>query len=97
MNCPECGKKMKVKSGKTPEGVKYDYFQCSCGEELLGMEQLHSVAKEYREMKKYTAKVSKWGDSFAIRIPKDLVKKYRLKQNKEITLIPEENSITLLA
>ena len=98
MKCPKCGAKMAEKRDNTPEGIGYSYLVCSkCGEELVTMKQLHSVAKGYREMRKYTAKISKWGESFAMRIPKELVKQYELKQNKDVTLIPEKKGIKIVA
>jgi hypothetical protein len=96
MKCGKCGKKVTKKTGFTPEGFEYDYFSCECGEEIVDMKQLHEVAQKYREMKKYHAKISKWGESLGIRIPKELTKKYNLKQNSEITLIPEKKSIKLV-
>jgi len=88
---------MSEKKDKTPEGVEYRYSKCGkCGEEIVDMKQLHSVAQQYREMKRYTAKISKWGESFAMRIPKELVERYHLKQ-KEVTLIPEKKAIKIVA
>lgn len=98
MNCPKCNGKMSEKKDKTPEGVVYRYRKCGkCGEEIVDMKQLHSVAQQYREMKRYTAKISKWGESFAMRIPKDLVERYNLKQNEEVTLVPEKKAIKIVA
>ena len=98
MNCPKCGNKLVEKKDKTPEGVDYLYSKCTnCGEEIVSMKQLHEVAQHYREMKKYTAKISKWGDSLAMRIPKELTKKYNLKQDEEVTLVPEKNAIKIVA
>ncbi len=98
MNCTKCVGKMAERKGTTPEGFEYAYFKCGkCGEEIVDMKQLHSVAKKYREMKKYTAKISKWGESFAVRIPKELVKQYELKQNEDVTLIPEKKGIRIIA
>lgn len=98
MNCTKCEGKMAEKKDKTPEGVEYKYFECNkCGEEIVDIKQLHEVAQTYREMKKYTAKISKWGESLAMRIPKELVKKYSLKQNEEVTLVPEKNAIKVVA
>ncbi|MBN2067327.1 MAG: AbrB/MazE/SpoVT family DNA-binding domain-containing protein [Candidatus Diapherotrites archaeon] len=89
---------MAEKKGTTPEGFEYVYFKCKkCGEEIVDMKQLHSVAKKYREMKKYTAKISKWGESLAMRIPKDLVEQYDLKQNEDVTLLPEKKGIKIVA
>ncbi|MBU2100625.1 AbrB/MazE/SpoVT family DNA-binding domain-containing protein [Candidatus Micrarchaeota archaeon] len=98
MNCPNCRNKMKKKTDNTPEGVSFTYFKCDkCGEEILDLKQLHAVAEKYREMKKYTAKISKWGESLAVRIPKPLTKKYSLKANTEVTLVPEKNAIKILS
>jgi DNA-directed RNA polymerase subunit RPC12/RpoP len=95
--CSECNGKMKEFTAKTPEGVEYKYFKCEkCGEEILNMEQLHNVAEKYRDLKKYHAKMSKWGQSLGIRIPKDLVKKYKFKNEKEVTILPEEKGIKII-
>jgi hypothetical protein len=75
---------MKEKSSRTPEDIKYNYFACEkCGEEILSMDQLHKVAKKYREMKKYHATLSKWGTSIGLRIPKELVERYHLSRMKK--------------
>ena len=95
--CSECKGKMKELKSKTPEGVVYRYFRCDkCKEEIVDMKQLHEVAQEYREMKKYHAKLSKWGMSLGLRIPKELVKRYHFKNNKEVTIIPEEGGIKVI-
>ena len=58
--CSECGKKMEEKEDVTPERIAYKYFKCpSCGEEIVDMQQLHDVAKKYRALKRYHAKVTK--------------------------------------
>lgn len=98
MKCPKCSGKMVEKKSSTPEGIEYSYFECEkCGEEILNMKQLEKVAKKYTELKKYTVKINKWGKSLAIRIPKDLTKKYGLKKNETVTLIPEKGSIKIVA
>ncbi len=89
---------MVEKRGKTLESVDYSYFSCTrCGEEILTMDQLEEVAKKYTEMKKFRVKISKWGESLAMRFPKELAKKYGLKKNGSVTLIPEKNSIKIVA
>lgn len=95
--CTECNGKMKEFKDKTLEGVEYHYFKCiKCGEEILNMKQLHAVAQKYREMKRFHAKISKWGLSLGLRIPKALVKKYNLKNNEDVTIIPEEKGIKII-
>ena len=96
--CTECKGNMKEFKAMTPEGVEYNYFRCQeCGEEIVGMKQLHDVAQKYREMKKFHAKISKWGMSLGLRIPKELVKKYHFKDNEEVTIIPEEKGLKIIA
>ena len=95
--CTECKGNMKELKAKTPEGFEYKYFKCNkCGEEILNMNQLHKVAGKYRAMKRFHAKISKWGMSLGIRIPKELVKKYNLKDNGEVAIIPEEEGLKII-
>lgn len=95
--CSECGKTMKELVDKTPEGIEYKYFKCvKCGEEVLNMEQLHNVANKYRVMKNYHVKLSKWGFSLGIRIPKEVVNKYKFKDNGEVIIIPDEHGIKVV-
>ena len=94
--CTECGKEMKKTSGKTIDDVKYEYYKCgSCGDEVLDMKQLKEVAEKYREIKQYRAKLTRWGKSLGLRIPKELEEKY-FEKNKEVNLIPEENCIKII-
>lgn len=95
--CTECKGNMKELSAKTPEGFEYKYFKCGkCGEEILDMSQLHNVAEKYRTMKRFNAKISKWGMSLGLRIPKELVKRYNLKNEEEVAIIPEEKGMRII-
>jgi len=95
--CTDCNGTLKEFRDKTPDGVEYKYFKCNkCGEEILDMKQLHQVAQKYRHMKKYHAKISKWGMSLGMRIPKDLAKKYGFKDEREVTIIPEDEGIKVI-
>lgn len=96
--CAECGGEMKEFESKTPEGVSYSYYKCGgCGEEIVDMKQLHSVAEKYRAMKRYSAKLSKWGLSLGVRIPKELVRKYNFKREEEVIMVPEKGGIKIIA
>ncbi len=96
--CAECGGVVDELKAKTPEGIEYSYHKCrKCGEELVDMKQLHNVAEKYRILKRYHAKLSKWGLSLGLRIPKELVEKYRLKDNEEVSIIPEKDGIRIVA
>ncbi|MBI2670623.1 AbrB/MazE/SpoVT family DNA-binding domain-containing protein [Candidatus Woesearchaeota archaeon] len=96
-NCSKCGAKMIEKPAETPEGFEYTYYKCSkCGEEIIDMKQLRNIAEKYRIMKKYRAKLSKWGLSLGIRIPKELVNKYGLNEEDEVSIIPEKNGFLII-
>lgn len=97
MKCSKCGKLMVEKKAETPQGISYSYYKCKhCGEEILNMEQLHDIAEKYRKIKQYNVRISKWGVSMGVRIPKELVQKYHLAKKKEITMIPQEKAIKLV-
>ena len=98
MKCQKCGCRMVPKKGVTPEGFEYDYNQChKCSEATVDMRQLHTVTQKYREMKKYSAKISRWGGSLVMRFPKELAEQYCLKQNNEVTLAPEKKAIRIIS
>ena len=95
--CAECGGAMQVLKAKTPEGIGYNYYKCrKDGEEVVDMKQLHEVAESYRILKKYNVKLSKWGLSLGLRIPKELVEKYKLKNEKEVSIIPEKSGLRII-
>ncbi len=95
--CSECDGFMEELNAKTPEGISYKYYRCNkCGEEIVDMKQLHNVAEKYRTIKKYNVRISRWGLSIGIRIPKELVKRYNLKENKEVSIIPEKEGIKVI-
>lgn len=95
--CNDCEGKMEEKEATTPEGVAYTYYKCKkCGEEIVNMKQLHSVAEKYRKMKLYHAKMTQWGQSLGLRIPKTLVAKYHFKANEEVSIVPEDEGIKII-
>ena len=89
--CSGCGKGMKEMVGKTSEGVSYKYYRCcACGEEILDMKQLHDVANKYKNIRKYRVKLTKWGLSLGLRIPKEIIKENRLDKVKEVDIIEDK-------
>ena len=95
--CTACGREMKELKDKTPEGIPYRYYKCKkCGEEIVDMKQLHTVASRYRSIKRYNVTLSKWGLSLGMRIPKEIVEKYKLKKNEQVVLIPEEEGLRVI-
>lgn len=97
VKCWECNSEM-IEKEKEIDNISYNYFNCpKCGDEIVTMDQLHELVEKQKKMKKHFVKVSKWGQSLAIRIPKALVKKYKLKANKEVNLLPEKNAIKIIS
>ena len=95
--CTHCKGTMHALTDKTPEGIAYQYFKCSnCSEEILNRTQLHAVAQKYRQIKNYHVKVSTWGLSLGVRIPKELAKKYKLRDDQELLMLPEEDGIRMV-
>ena len=95
--CSNCKNPMVEMSSKTPEGIEYKFYKCNkCGEEIVDMKQLHNVAEKYRIMKRYRVRLSKWGLSLGIRIPKDLVDKYNFSNKDEVSIIPDKKGLLII-
>jgi len=89
--CTECGKAMKLSRGTLPDGITYGCYRCTCGESILTMAQLKEVASVYRKLKRNQSKVSNWGKSLGIRIPKEIAKQYNITADSKVTIIPEKD------
>ncbi|RLI98344.1 MAG: hypothetical protein DRO99_00945 [Candidatus Aenigmatarchaeota archaeon] len=48
-------------------------------------------------MKSYNVKVSKWGRSLGIRIPKEIASKHGLGDGMEVRVLPEDNGFRIIA
>jgi antitoxin component of MazEF toxin-antitoxin module len=62
----------------------------------VDMQQLHAVAEKYRIIKTYQARLSKWGMSLGVRIPQELVKRYKLHEKSDVAIIPEKGGIRIV-
>jgi hypothetical protein len=95
--CSECGQPMIKLTGNTQDGFDYVFFRCSgCGEEMANTDQLHEIAGRSRGLKTYNAKITKWGQSLGLRIPKELAIKHSITHNEEVTIVPEENGFRIV-
>jgi len=63
---------------------------------VASREQLHDIADRSRALKTYSAKITKWGQSLGIRIPKELAAMHKITHNEEVTIVPEENGFRIL-
>ena len=74
----------------TDQGLEYEFFRCSgCGEELVNTAQLQEVMSKTADIKTYNAKITQWGQSLGIRIPKELVVQHNIASNEEVKIIPD--------
>lgn len=88
----------KYKDVMEQDGIEFEAFKCvKCGEELMDMKQLKSLAKEYRKLRKAKeVTFAKWGNSIAVRIPNDYVKDYGIKPGDHGTLTKDKNGIKII-
>lgn len=80
------------------DGISYDYFKCpKCKEELMDMNQLGKTADKYRKLKDaQKTKISRWGNSLAIRISKEFVDALNLKDGDQVLLVKENKTLKIL-
>ncbi len=80
------------------DGIAFEAFRCgSCREEIMTMKQLKHLARQYRKLR--TAKeiiFSKWGNSIAVRIPRDLAEAYQIKSGKKGMLTKDKDGIKII-
>lgn len=100
MKCPTCNKETMEKKINIMEqdGIEFEVYKCQeCEEEIMDMKQLKVLATKYRKLR--AAKevtFAKWGNSIAVRIPKDLVDEYNIKSGKQGLLIKSKKGIEII-
>ncbi len=99
MECPICKGEMKKINDKIKEdGIEFEAFKCqSCGEEIMDMKQLKSLADKYRKLRKAKEIVfAKWGNSIAVRIPSEIAKEYKIKSGKPGIITKDKEGIKII-
>ncbi len=92
--CPECGGKLVQVSG-VRKGVRYSALRCEkCGDEIMTLEQAASYLDEAQRAKLVT--FSKWGQSLAVRIPAEAVRKYGLSVKEKGRLLLEKDGFKIV-
>lgn len=96
MKCPICKGKMKLINDEM-DNVTFEAFRCiSCGEELLNSSQLRSLAGKYRKLRKAReVTFAQWGNSIAVRIPKDIADKLNIKPGSHGLLTEKKKEIQI--
>ncbi len=87
----------KTKDIMEQDGIEFEIFRCSaCGEEIMNMEQLKALAREYRKLRKAKeVTFAKWGNSIAVRIPTDIVEEYHIRSGKHGILTTDKRGIKI--
>jgi len=98
MKCPHCKKAMRqVTSVMKEDGVEFAMHKCDCGEELLDMRQLKLLAEKYRKLRKAKdVTFAKWGNSIAVRIPKDVAEEFRITSGTSGILTKDKQGIRII-
>lgn len=80
------------------DGVEYEYHHCpKCKEDLLDMAQLHDAAEQYRALKKAKeTKLKMWGNSLAVRIPKQFAEELKMIANQKCLILKEKNALKIM-
>ncbi len=99
MKCPICSGKMeKIKDEIKQDNVIFEAFKCSsCGEELMNMKQLKELSNKYRELRKSKESTfAKWGNSIAVRIPKEFIEGLKIKTGRRAVLKEDKGVIKII-
>lgn len=83
---------MAEKFGEYEPGFNYRYWKCKkCGEEILDTKQLQDAAYRWKKFVKIPkATISRWGTTLAMRIPKEVVEKQKIRVGKKVLIFPEK-------
>ena len=100
MKCHVCKKGImkKKKACFKEDNIEYEYLQCSnCGEEILTMKQLKVLANKYRQLRKAKeVTFAKWGNSLAVRIPKEIAEEMHIKAGKQGLMTKDKEGIRII-
>lgn len=99
MKCPICnGKMKKAKDNMEQDNIEFEAFKCGkCGEELMDMKQLKSLANKYRKLR-HAKEITfaKWGNSIAIRIPSEIVEEYHIVSGRNGIITTDKEGIKII-
>ena len=99
MKCATCkGKMEKIKDSIQEDNMEFEAYKCTkCGEELMDMRQLRSLANKYRALRKAKEiTFAKWGNSIAVRIPMEYAEEFNISPGKHGLLTKDEKGIRIL-
>ncbi len=92
--CFDCGGAMEVFQG-VRKGVTYEAYRCTqCRDVTFNMEQAEHYLTAAEKSKEVT--FSTWGQSLAIRIPKELAQALHLKPKNKARIIAEKEGFHII-
>lgn len=92
--CFDCSGDMQIIQGER-KGIAYQAFRCTqCSEVVFDMQQAAAYLKAAEKAKEVT--VSKWGESLAIRIPKEWAKALHIKANEKARIIQDKDGFRII-
>lgn len=93
MICVACGKTAKPSTLRV-DNSQVPGWECPCGEEYLDGAAVETLLSIKRLQKEHlVAKVTRQGNSYALRVPMEVVDAYHLKNRKELKIAPENHRI----
>ncbi|MBI3051304.1 AbrB/MazE/SpoVT family DNA-binding domain-containing protein [Candidatus Woesearchaeota archaeon] len=80
------------------DGVEFEAYRCvKCGEELMTMPQLRSLAAKYRRLRNARqVTFAKWGNSIAVRIPSDVAEECGISEGRQGLLTRDKQGIRIM-
>lgn len=89
----------KIEDKIQEDKVDFTAYQClKCGEELMDMNQLKALAEKYRELRKAKeVTFAKWGNSLAVRIPKEFSEELAIREGDHAFLKRSERGMEIIA
>lgn len=99
MKCPYCKRKMRTVQDVMPrERIEFEAYNCDkCGEELMDMKQLGALAEKYRQLRKAKdTRFAKWGNSIAIRIPREIAGELGIKEGTQALIKKEKEGLKII-
>ena len=100
MKCAVCNKGTMetIKDVMEQDGLAFEAYKCSnCGEEIMDMKQLKSLATKYRKLRNAKEIIfSKWGNSIAVRIPSHIAAAYHITSGKRGILTKDKAGIKII-
>lgn len=100
MKCPACGKgKMTLVTQTMPkDGITFEAYRCEfCKEEVATGKQLQVLASKYRELNRaQPVTFSTWGNSLAVRIPREVASELRWKPGTRGRLLKEKDGVRIV-